>query len=139
MNKYLSPAGAEDVSMKKKIAVVTEDGQKVSSHFGMASLYKVFTIEGGKAIGEETREKPHHEQHPNHHTEYGHRHHHADMFTPITDCQVLICGGMGEPAYRKALASGVEVYLTGGPIQTALRAYLNGEAPSDLRRIHRHS
>lgn len=125
--------------MQKKIAVVTEDGNKVSSHFGMAPLYKVFTIEAGRVMGEENREKPHHERHPNHDAEHGHRHHqHVDMFAPISDCQVLICGGMGEPAYRKAVASGKEVYLTGGTIWAALQAYLEGSVPSDLRRFHRH-
>jgi predicted Fe-Mo cluster-binding NifX family protein len=138
LTKNICAAGTCDISMNKMIAVVTEDGQKVSSHFGMAPLYKVITVEAGKVTGEEIRKKPHHERHPDHHAEHGRHHHHADMFAPIRDCQVLIWGGMGEPAYRKALAAGKEVYFAGSTIQTASQVYLDGEIPSDLRRVHRH-
>jgi predicted Fe-Mo cluster-binding NifX family protein len=58
------------------------------------------------------------------------------MFAPIRDCQVLLAGGMGEPAYQKALAAGLQVILTGGTIQNALQAWLKGELQTDLRRIH---
>ena len=33
------------------------------------------------------------------------------MFAPILDCQILISGGMGQPAYDHALAQGLEVIL----------------------------
>lgn len=121
-----------------RIAAVTEDGQKLSSHFGRAPIYRVFTIERGELTGEEERSKPHHGEHGEHeHRQHDHPHGHGDMFAPIHDCQVLLCGGMGEPAYHKALAAGLEVLLTGGEIEPALRAYLNGELKSDMRRVHR--
>lgn len=123
-----------------KIAAVTENQQKLSSHFGQAPFYHVFTVENGAVLAEEQRSKPQHGQHGDHaHHEHGHRESsHADMFEPIRDCQILLCGGMGEPAYRKALAAELEVVLTGGDIRSALRAYLNGEITSDMRRVHRH-
>jgi predicted Fe-Mo cluster-binding NifX family protein len=145
-----------------KIAAVTEDGVKLSSHFGMAPSYRVLTIEGGKIVADEIIEKPHHEshghkQHGGHdhheHDEHAHTHelhvheeakhdagHHHGMkfFDPIKDCQVLICGGMGDSPYQRALSFGFEVLMTGGKIDAAVAAYLNGELTSDARRIHQH-
>jgi predicted Fe-Mo cluster-binding NifX family protein len=119
-----------------KIAVVTENREKLSSHFGRAPYYRVFTVEDGAVVSEEDRTKPFHGQQEEH--AHAHFHGHADMFAPIQDCQVLLCGGMGEPAYKKALAAGLEVVLTGGEIEPVLHAYLNGEITSDMRRIHHH-
>lgn len=123
--------------METKIAAVTDDGQKISSHFGMAPHYRVFTIRDGRIIADESREKPHHQHHPDHGA--GHQHHgHADMFAPLADCQVLLCGGMGTPAYQKAIAAGLQVSLVGGEILPAVQAYLDGSLNSDLRRVHQH-
>lgn len=122
-----------------KIAVVTEDGQTISSHFGMAALYRVFTIADGRISGEEQRAKPHHAVHPQHsesHTNETHQH--GDMVAPITDCQVLLCGGMGQPAYQKVVAAGLEVILVGGEVRSAVEAYLQGNLHSDPRRVHVH-
>jgi predicted Fe-Mo cluster-binding NifX family protein len=125
--------------MAKKIAVVTENGVNISSHFGMAPLYKVFTVEDDKIISEEERSKAYHgghmEPHDHHHPE---SHNHNDMFAPIQDCDILICGGMGEPAYRKAEEVGLDVVLTGGEILPTVQSYLSGGVKSDSRRIHRH-
>lgn len=124
--------------MSQKIAVVTEDSLHLSGHFGMAPFYQVFTVEDGEVVAEEKREKPHHEEHPDH-TSIHQPHDHKDMFAPITDCQVLICGGMGQPAYQKAQETGLEIIMTGGDIKKALDAYLQGQIASDLRRVHKHT
>jgi predicted Fe-Mo cluster-binding NifX family protein len=127
--------------MHYKIAAVTEDGEKLSSHFGRASFYHVFSIENGRVVAREQVAKPYHGEHAGHehfHESSHHEHGHEDMFAPIQDCRVLLVGGMGGPAYQKALTTGLEVVLIGGQIEEALQAYLNGEARSDLRRIHVH-
>jgi len=124
-----------------KIAAATEDGQKLSSHFGRAPFYQVFTIDEGEVVAQEQLAKPFHGEHGGHehfHDRAHHEHGHEDMFAPLKDCKVLLCGGMGGPAYQKALSAGLEVILMGGEIDAALRAYLIGEASSDLRRIHIH-
>lgn len=124
--------------MTRKIAAVTEDGQTLSSHFGMAPQYVVFSVEGQEVLSGEKRFKPHHQRHPDHRAGHQSGHGHEDMFAPIADCQVLLCGGMGTPAYQKALQAGLEVILVGGEIRTALQAYLEGKLSSDLRRVHQH-
>lgn len=125
--------------MTFKIAAVTEDGKKISSHFGMASTYRIFTVADNQILGETQRPKPHHAHHPQHEGQHeGHAGNHDDMFAPLADCKVLLCGGMGEPAYQRALAAGLEVVLVGGDIRTAVDTYLSGELASDMRRVHRH-
>jgi predicted Fe-Mo cluster-binding NifX family protein len=125
--------------MAYKIAAVTENGEKISSHFGMAPTYVVYTVDEGQIQGSEQREKPHHGSHGEHGAhEHGHHGLHDDMFAPISDCQVLLCGGMGEPAYARAQQAGLEVVLTGGDIRQAVEAYLQGAVTSDMRRIHHH-
>jgi predicted Fe-Mo cluster-binding NifX family protein len=127
--------------MEYKIAAVTEDGEKLSSHFGRAPFYRIFSIDQGKVVACEQLAKPFHGEHAGHehfHERAQHGHGHEDMFAPIRDCRVLLCGGMGGPAYQKAISAGLEVVLVGGDIESALQAYLKGDARSDLRRIHVH-
>ncbi len=122
----------------QKIAVVTENGRQISSHFGMAPAYRVYTVEDGRVIDEEERAKPHHTHHPDHGGGHEQRGLHEDMFAPISDCQILICGGMGTPAYQKAQIAGLQVVLAGGEMRTAVDAYLLGQLNSDPRRVHQH-
>jgi predicted Fe-Mo cluster-binding NifX family protein len=107
----------------------------------MSPYYRVFSVDNGQILDEELRQKPHHERHPDHGSEHHHKHgpgHHQNMFAPIADCQVLICGGMGGPAYAKAQAANLDVILTGGEILATVQAYLAGEINSDMRRVHAH-
>ncbi len=125
-----------------KIAVVTEDGRKISSHFGMAPWYRVFTVDEGQIVADEMREKPHHQAHQHHHGhEHGHEHgcgSHGEMFAPLQDCDVVIAGGLGAGAVQRLADIGVELILAGGQVEEAVAAYLRGELKSDPRRIHRH-
>ncbi len=125
-----------------KIAVVTEDGKRVSAHFGMAPWYRVFTIADGQIVAEEMREKPHHQHHDHAHGHgHGHEHgcgSHEAMFAPLQDCDVVIAGGLGAGALQRLEAIGVELILAGGQVDEVVAAYLRGELKSDPRRIHRH-
>lgn len=61
------------------------------------------------------------------------------MFAPLSDCQVLIAGGMGSPAHDHALSMGLQVLLPAEKnIQNALAMFQRGELKSDPRRIHNH-
>ncbi len=117
-----------------KIAVTTNDGIIVSGHFGMAEYYQVFIVENGKVTSQEQRSKPHHTVHPDMHQP--HEHNHENMFAPVKDCQVLISGGMGSPAYDAAVANGLEVFFTRGTIEAVIQEYLQGNLVSDPNRIH---
>ena len=45
---------------------------------------------------------------------------------------------MRTPAYEKAEAAGLQVIMTSGIINEAVRNYLNGSLISDPQRIHKH-
>lgn len=116
-----------------KIAFVTEDGVRISNHFGQAPYYLVFSVENGQVQSQERREKTNHNEQDHHHN---HGHNHESMFAPIADCQVMVAGGLGTPAYATAQSAGLDIILTGGEIQTALQNYLNSTLKSNPRRVH---
>jgi predicted Fe-Mo cluster-binding NifX family protein len=126
-------AGQEYSQTETKIAIVTNDGVTIASHFGMAEFYAVITAQAGKIISREQRSKPHYMMHPD--VIESKLHDHQDMFAPIRDCQVLLCGGMRTPAYKSAEATGLHVIMTGGPIENAVMAYLSGNLVSESHRI----
>ncbi len=123
----------------KKLAFPTDDAKTISPHFGQAQFFLVANLHDDGSVTFEQREKPVHR-----HDHYGsspdsQAHGRANgIFAVIEDCQVLISRGMGQPAYDRALASGIEVFLVAEKdILTALNAYKAGTLSSDLRRIHR--
>lgn len=123
-----------------KIAFPTEDGQTISAHLGMAPYFIVATIDGPGGPAFEQRAKAHHGSDEHNHSVEGPGHGMAQaMFGSVADCQVLIAGGMGQPAYDQALRSGLAVIMTGEKsIQRALEAYQAGTLTSDPRRVHAH-
>jgi predicted Fe-Mo cluster-binding NifX family protein len=126
----------------KKIAFPSDDGETISRHLGEAQFFVVASLDDAGNITFEQREKPHHQ----HDREDPGRERGGDqtqrgpaMFTPILDCQILISGGMGQPAYEHAVAQGLEVILPAQKnIMDALDAYRNDTLVSDMRRVHKH-
>ena len=137
-----------------KLAFPSDDGETISAHFGRAAFFVVVGIGEDAAIAPEKRAKPAHGGHGHGH-DHGHDHDHGPepitlmerpapvshggMLEPVADCQVLIAGGMGQPAYEQARAAGLEVVLTGErDIAKAAAAYAAGTLASDPRRVHQH-
>lgn len=135
-----------------KIAVVTDDQVTISRHFGRAHYYLVFTVEDGQVIQQELRDKLGHDQfqreeHDHHDHDHDHEHghgfgqhaqdKHSRMMANLTDCQVLLAGGMGMGASASLQAIGVQPVLTSvREIDAALRAYLAGELEDQPRLLH---
>ena len=121
-----------------KISVVSVDGNTVSQHFGRSPYYVIFTIENGEVKSRELRPRTvghfGSQQHSNHHDENGRhgygpeaRKSHSAMAREISDCQVLIAGGMGSGAYENFKEAGLEVILTDHKlIDDAIAAYIGG-------------
>ncbi len=124
-----------------KIAVVTLDGKTVSQHFGRSPYYSIITVENGQVKSQELRERrtghfapggPQHGGDMNETGRHGYgaaaRMSHATMAQEISDCQVLIAGGMGSGAYENFKEAGLEVVLTDMQmIDDAVKAYLAGD------------
>lgn len=131
-----------------KIAAVTDDGKTISRHFGRAAYYLVVTVEEGKILGRELREKLGHTHFANdaHDPEPGGQPHgtgpaaqsrHARMMATISDCQVLLSGGMGYGAYESLRERGVRPIVTDiEDIDHAVAAYLDGTIVDQVDRLH---
>jgi predicted Fe-Mo cluster-binding NifX family protein len=131
-----------------KIAAISEDGTTISQHFGRAPYYLVITVEDGKVVSKEKRDKAGHhtfaaDQHPDtaprerHGYDAGAQSRHATMAQSIGDCQVLIAGGMGWGAYESLKSHGIETIVTDVEnIEEAVRLYVEGKLPNLMERLH---
>jgi len=133
-----------------KIAVITDDGKTISKHFGRAQYYLVLTIEEGKIVNREMREKLGHRQfsaeHQNqeeqpsdagHGTDSNSHLKHISMAEAISDCQVLICGGMGMGAFNSIRQLNIQPFITDlREIDEAVQAYLDGTLANHLEMLH---
>ena len=131
-----------------KIATITADGTTVSQHFGRAPYYLVVTVEDGKVVTKEKRDKAGHHTFAAHESEHlapGERHgydagaqsRHATMAQSIADCKVLLAGGMGWGAYDSLKNAGIEVFVTDvEKIDEAVKLYLLGKLQNLMERLH---
>ena len=132
-----------------KIAIVTDDGKRVNAHFGRAKHVLVIAAENGKEVSREMRDKPFHGAHNHDHT---HVHMHDDnhdhqgqgnffqqVKAVISDCDVLISRGMGQPAFNKLQQAGIRPIVTDeGDVETAVSAVLADELTHNPVRVHNH-
>jgi predicted Fe-Mo cluster-binding NifX family protein len=134
-----------------KIAAISDDSVTISQHFGRASLYIVLTIENGKIISRETREKMGHaqfsgEKHEEHHHDADPRGHgfdpvaqsrHGSMIAAISDCEGLLARGMGAGAYQSIQQANIRPIITDiANIEEAVKAYLDGSIVDHSERLH---
>jgi len=132
-----------------KIAVITDDGKTISQHFGRANYYAVLTLENGTITQREMRDKLSHKHfanEPHEHPEAaGQRHgfdpaaqsRHGQMAETITDCEALLCRGMGTGAYESMKARGIRPIVTDiETIDEAALAYSNGSVIDHIEKLH---
>ena len=132
------------------IAIATDDGETVSSHFGQARFYEVLNFSDGKVIKRERRENAgHHSFAPaeGEHTHHGdehqsgeaHEQRHQTMVSPVLDCQAVIVRGMGQGAVEHLRRSNLLPVLTGlHTIDEVIDAVAADSMDNDPRRIHQH-
>lgn len=125
--------------MPTKIAIATEDGVHVSAHFGRAPYFQVLTIENGQIIAREQRAKAHHQgAHHDHHEHGGHDAHASGMLEVVRDCEAIIAGGMGNPAYASIQAANLTPILTDlREVDQVAQAYATGTLVNRIERVHR--
>ena len=134
-----------------KIAAVSDDGTTISQHFGRAPFYVVVSVEDGKIVSREKRDKLGHAHfsselhaHEVHGPESkGHgfdaesQSRHQRMTTAISDCEVLLARGMGAGAYESLRSLNITPKVTDiADIDDAVRAYLNGSLVDHTERLH---
>ena len=133
-----------------KIAAVSEDGVTISQHFGRAPFYVVVTVEDGKIVSHEKRDKMGHAHFAGENEEHGHeadprghgfdpaaQNRHARMATAIADCEVLLARGMGAGAYESMKQANVRPIVTDiASIDEAVQAYIKGRLVDHTERLH---
>jgi len=127
------------------IAIVTDDGRTVSSHYGRALQYEVLTFSHGKMLKRERREKVGHhsftssEGGHDHHSNEAYEHRHQTMISPILDCHAVVVRGMGQGAVEHLRRAKLLPVLTGlHTIDEVITAVESGTLDNDPRRIHQH-
>jgi predicted Fe-Mo cluster-binding NifX family protein len=130
-----------------KIAVITDDGTSISQHFGRAQYYMVFSIEDGKIVEREMRAKVGHSQfsavgpEEHHHEQHGvddtSHTKHVQMAGSITDCEAVLCGGMGMGAYQSMLRLNIQPIVTNFlDVEAAAQAYIDGKLVDHTVKLH---
>jgi len=130
-----------------KIAAITEDGNTISRHFGRAPRYLVVTVEAGLIVHRELRDKLCHEHARNEVREVGQSaphgfgpiadERHSRMAAAIADCEVLLCGGMGQGAYESFQGCRIRPVVTDVvDIEEAVAAFVNGQIIDHNERVH---
>ncbi len=131
-----------------KIAAITDDGKTISQHFGRAAYYLVASVENGQIVEQELREKmghsnfanqPHSEEQPGqlHGMDAASHNKHLQMAEAITDCEALLCRGMGMGAYESMTARGIRPVVTEiAAIDEAVMAYVQGEIVDHVEHLH---
>ena len=131
-----------------KIAAISDDETTISQHFGRAPLYVVVSVEDGKIVSKETRAKTGHHTFAAHQPSDlapGERHgydagsqiRHQSMIETISDCQVLLAGGMGWGAYESMQSYNIKPIVTDvKSIDEAVQLYLDGKLINLMERLH---
>jgi predicted Fe-Mo cluster-binding NifX family protein len=131
-----------------KIAAITDDGKTISLHFGRAPYYQVLTVENGQILERELRNKlghtyfanqPHGAEQPGGPHGMGPSAHdkHMQMSETISDCEALLCGGMGMGAYQSMQERGIKPVVTDiRDIDQASIAYAEGKIVDRVDKLH---
>lgn len=136
-----------------KIAIITDDGKTISQHFGRAPYYLIVTIEEGKVVEREMRDKQGHmqfksashpiEPQPVESSQAGHgrdaasHNKHMNMAETIADCKALICGGMGMGAYESMRSLNIQPVVTDlQEIEEAIQAFIDGKLIDHTEFLH---
>jgi len=133
-----------------KIAAVSDNGTTISQHFGKATMYVVLTVEDGKVIAKEIRDRAgntcacNHHQQPGEdcHDSHGHdsvqsQNIHNRMAGSIEDCQVILARGMGYGAYASLKSRQLEPIITDvADIEQAVKMYVDGKLINYMEKLH---
>ncbi len=105
----------------------------------MARHYLVYEIEGKAVKGKEVRDKVGHgpgEAHHQHGTGVESRLHDS-MLSSVSDCEVIIAGGMGTPMFESIRAAGKAAYITSiRSADDAVSALADGSIDNHVELLH---
>ncbi len=112
-----------------KVAVASDDGKVISSHFGRSRGFVIFEIEDGEIKSREyiLNTFTGHAR-GLHHTGHHHYDSHATIIENLRDCKAVISHGMGRRLYEDLTSAGIEVYVTDETdVDKAIELHIKGE------------
>jgi len=130
-----------------KIAVASADGVSISPHFGRSKSFIVFEVADGQIAGREVRQNSYtahaqgqcqgQEAH-----DHAQPHSHADIVNALSDCQAVLCYGMGWRAAEDLKQAGIQAFVldTEASPEEAVQAFLSGKVKPGgaFCRCHEH-
>jgi len=130
-----------------KIAIVSEDGQTISKHFGRAENYVVVSLDKDNIVERKSLPKQGLCHSPGRHQGrldprgrgFGRNaeHSHELMFENIRDCDVVLSRGMGRGAYLGLQSLGIRPILTDiADIETAVQAVMDDTIIDHVDQLH---
>ncbi len=112
--------------MNTKIAIASDDGISISSHFGRTKGFVIFEIVDKEIKGREYRLNTF-TRHAKGIMDFK-GDPHSVIISALSDCKVVISHGMGRRIYEDLKRAGIEVYITDETdVEHALELYLKGE------------
>ncbi len=124
-----------------KVAIASDDGKIISSHFGRTKGFAIYGIEGTVIKTQAYLEN----------TFTGHARglegadhgidRHGPILEALKDCQVVISHGMGRRIYDDLESAGIEVFVTDETdVQKAVNLFINDKLinNTDLVDDHKH-
>ena len=114
-----------------KIAVPTMDGLSLSPHFGRSRSFLVMDVVDGLIQSRQLRENGAGHAGPCDHSAPDHGHDHGRFAALLSDCDVVLVGGIGAPARQALEGAGLKVFPVAHPClaeDVALR-YAKGTLP----------
>jgi predicted Fe-Mo cluster-binding NifX family protein len=134
-----------------KIAVVSDDEQTISQHFGRAEKYIIISCEQERIIERKSLPKPDF-CHSSHRRHRGHEHQadprgngfgrrpassHKQLFETVRDCDILVSRGMGHGAYLDLQQLGIKPIITDiENIDMAIQAAMDDSIINHLEKLH---
>lgn len=107
-----------------KIAVASSDGKVVNQHFGKATQFLIYEVDGDAIVYRETRRNAP----PCGQGEEGQGHDDAALaraVSLVSDCEAVICARVGMGAYDELIGHGILPFEARDLIEPAIRTYLN--------------
>jgi len=134
-----------------KIAIATNDQQRVTGHIGRCRAFMVYEIDGDKVTNKELRENlftnhkrgGDHHQHPVHtagrHGE-GDGHRHTHLIEGLKDCKYLISSGGGWRVVEDLKQHNIATLFTDVElIEDAVNKFIKGELKNETDLVCDHS
>ena len=129
----------QTINFKGKIAIATNDQQRVTGHIGRCRSFMVYEIDGDKIVHKELRENNftnhrrggghHHHNEGEGHDGQGHgRHSHEHLINGLKDCSYLISSGGGWRVVEDLKQHNITTLFTDiEKIEDAVSKFISGE------------